>query len=147
MDISGLVTQDKAESGEWFRVNIYNQNQDFELKILGIDSDAVQKFNRKQMKKVRINAGKAELSDEIIDDVMDSSDEWIIIRMAGIRGLQFNKNHKEIIGYEPVILEGRELKSDKESYQFLIEKIPAIKNFVLKISEDRTNFLSGKKAV
>jgi hypothetical protein len=142
MNISGLATQDKAESGEWFRVRIYNKDQDFELKILGSDSDAVQKYNREQIKRARKNTGKPEFDDEAIDAVLGLSDESVLVRMAGIRGLQFDKKHKEILGYEPVILEDKELKNDKESYRFLIEKIPAVKEFVLKISGERTNFLS-----
>jgi hypothetical protein len=70
MDISGLVTQDKAESGEWFRVNIYNKDQDFELNIRGNDSDAVQKFNREQIKKMRRNAGKTDIDDEAVDAIL-----------------------------------------------------------------------------
>jgi hypothetical protein len=143
MNISELATQDKAESGEWFRVRIYNKDQDFELKILGSDSDAVQKYNRVQMKKVRLNSGKSDIDDETIDAVLELNNEGVLVRMAGIRGLQFDNKHKEIVGYEPVILEDRELKDDKESYRFLIEKIPAVKEFVLKISGERTNFLSG----
>jgi hypothetical protein len=147
MDISGLVTQDKAESGEWFRAHIYNKDQDFELNILGNDSDAVQKFNREQVKKMRRNAGKSEPDDETIDVMLEQNIEGVLVRIAGIRGLQFDKKHKEITGYETVILEGVELKNDKESYRLLLEKIPAIRDFVLKISGDRTNFLSGPSGI
>jgi hypothetical protein len=142
MDITNLVTQDNAEAGVWTRVELYGKKQDFELNILGNDSDAVQKHIRAEMKRVRLNAGKEKLDDEIIDNAFDSGNEGILVRIAGIRGLQFDKKHKEIVGYETVILEGRELKDDKESYRFLIEKIPAIKDFVLKVSGDRTAFLS-----
>jgi hypothetical protein len=144
MDITNLATQDNAETGVWARAELYGRKLDFELNILGIDSDAVQKFNRAQMKKLRLNTGKPELDDEALDAVLESGGEGVLIRIAGIRGLQFGKKHKEITGYEPVTLEGKELKNDRESYRLLIEKIPAVKDFVLKISGDRTNFLSGK---
>jgi hypothetical protein len=143
MNIDSLVTQDNAETGVWARVELYGRKQDFELCILGGDSDAVQKHARVQMKKLRLNTGKTTLDEETIDDVLELSDNGVLVRIAGIRGLQFDKKHKEILGYEPVILEDRELKNDRESYQFLVERIPAIKEFVLKISGDRTNFLSG----
>jgi PAS domain-containing protein len=145
MDITGLVTQKNAEAGIWARVELYGRKQDFELCILGNDSDAVQKFNRVQMKKIRLNAKELELNDEAVDTVLDSSDDGVLVRVAGIRGLQFDKKHKEFLGYEPVILEGEELKDDKESYQILIEKIPAIKDFVLKFSGNRANFLAERK--
>jgi len=38
---------------------------------------------------------------------------------------------------------GEELKNDVLSYEKLIKKIPALKEFVLKVSRDRTNFLSN----
>jgi hypothetical protein len=76
--------------------------------------------------------------------VFELSDEAALVRIAGIRGLHFDKKRKEIVGHEPVILEGKDLTNDKESYRLLIEKIPAIKDFVLKTSGDRTNFLSGR---
>jgi hypothetical protein len=145
MDLTEYATQENAEAGIWSRVELYGKKADFELRILGIDSDAVQKFNRAQMKKIRLNTGKAELDDETLDSVLESNDKGVIIRIAGIRGLQFDKKHKEILGYEPVTLEGKELKDDKQSYQFLIEKIPAVKDFVLKVSGDRVNFTQGKK--
>jgi hypothetical protein len=142
MDITSLATRENAEAGVWTRVELYGRKQDFELRILGGDSDAVQKHARAQMKKLRLNAGKPELDDEAIDNALELSDEGALVRIAGIRGLQFDKKHKEPAGYEPVILEGTELKNDRESYRLLIERIPAIKDFVLKISGDRTNFLS-----
>jgi hypothetical protein len=142
MDITGLVTRDNAEAGVWTRVELYGRKQDFELNILGDDSDTVQKFNREQMKRIRLNRGKPELDDETFDFVFDTNDEGVLIRIAGIRGLRFDKKRKEILGHEPVILEGKELKDDKASYRLLIEKIPAIKGFVLKISGERTHFLS-----
>jgi hypothetical protein len=141
MDISELATQENAEAGVWTRVELYGRKQAFELNILGDDSDTVQKYIKAQMKKLRFNNGKVALDDEIIDDVFEPRTEGVLVRIAGIRGLQLDRKRREILGYEPVILEGRELKNDKESYQFLVERIPAIKEFVLKISGDRTNFL------
>jgi hypothetical protein len=153
MDISHLVTQDNADNGVWTMVELYGREQDFELRILGNDSDAVQKFNREQVRKMRSNTRK-ELSDEIIDSAFELSIEGVLVRISGIRGLKFDEKHKEFLEYVPVVIKyedketgeekERELKNDKESYQFLIEKIPALKEFVLKISGDRTNFLSGK---
>jgi hypothetical protein len=145
MDIDNLVTQDNAEAGVWMRVELYGRKQDFELNILGSDSNAVQKFNRAQIKKMRLTGGKPELGNEDIDDVLDSNDEGVLVRIAGIRGLQFDKRRKEIVGYEPVVLEGKELNSDSASFKVLIDKIPAIKEFVFKVSGERTNFLAERK--
>jgi hypothetical protein len=146
LDISDLVTQNNAESGVWTRVELYGKKQDFELNILGNDSDAVQKFNREQVKKMRRNAGK-EPDDEAVDALLDVSDEGVLVRIAGIRGLTFDGKHKEITGHESVTLEGTELENDRKSYQLLIGKIPAIRDFVLKISGDRVNFLGGPSKI
>jgi hypothetical protein len=153
VNITHLVTQDNAESGVWAQVEIRGQKLDFELKILGDDSNAVQKLMRTRVKKMRHNSEK-ELNDETIDFALGFGSDGIVVRMAGIRGLQFDEEHKEILEYVPVLIEyedkktkekkEKELKDDEESYLFLIEKIPDIKDFVLKFSKDRTNFLSGK---
>jgi hypothetical protein len=154
MDISHLVTQDNAEAGIWVEAELYGSKQGFELNILGNDSDSVQKYAREQMKKARRNAGKKELDDETIGAVLGFENGAALACIAGIRGLQFDEKHNEFLGYVPVVIKyidqeskeekERELKNDKESYQFLIEKIPAVKDFVLKVSGDRSNFLSGK---
>jgi hypothetical protein len=144
MELDNLVTQDNADAGVWTRAELYGQKQGFELNIRGNDSDAVQKFNREQVKKMRRNAGK-EPDDEAVDALLDTSDEAVLVRIAGIRGLQFDKEHKAITGHDdPVTLEGTELQNDQKSYRLLVAKIPAVKDFVLKISGDRANFLSGK---
>ena len=45
-----------------------------------------------------------------------------------------------------MINDGKVLKNDKESYALLIDKIPALKDWVMKESNERGNFLSeGKK--
>lgn len=149
MDLSDLITQDKADSGGWFPVELYGKKQDFDLLILGDDSDAVQKHNRKAMKKLKgvmskAKGGDIEFDDETIDEIADSNDEAVIARIAGIRGWKVErKGSKEIRrDPEPVTLNGVELASDAASYKLLIQKIPALKEFVLKIARDRTNFLS-----
>jgi len=150
MNLDGLVTQDKADSGEWFPVELYGKRLDFDLLILGDDSDTVTQFTRNRLKKLRASASKdknrnGELDDDALDEVFDSGDEAVIIRIAGIRGWKRDRDKKGKIISEaevPVELNGKELKNDKESYKFLITKIPAIKEFVLGIARDRTNFLS-----
>ncbi|MDR1250144.1 MAG: hypothetical protein LBK63_12695 [Treponema sp.] len=146
MELDNLVTQNNAEAGVWTQVELYGKKQDFELNILGNDSDAVQKFNREQVKKMRRNAGK-EPDDETMDALLETSDEAVLVRIAGIRGLTFDKEHKEITGQESVTLEGTALQNDQKSYRLLVKKIPAVKDFVLKISGDRANFLGGPSKI
>lgn len=153
MNLDELVTQDKADSGEWFPVELYGKPADFDLLILGDDSDTVTRFNRETMRKLKgaVAKGKKskdeELDDETLDAMLDSNDEAVIVRIASIRGWKRERDKKgKVISEieEPVILSGKELKNDKDSYKLLITKIPAIKEFVLSKARDRTNFLSGR---
>jgi len=150
MNLDNLVTQDKEESGEWFPVELYGKRQDFDLLILGDDSDTVTKFSRERMKKIKEIAAKekksnGDFSDETLDSMLDMNDEAVLIRIAGIRGWKKEYDKKgKVIGEaeETVTLNGKELKNDKESFKLLITKIPEIKEFILSKARDRTNFLS-----
>jgi hypothetical protein len=139
MDLSSLSTQDNAEAGVWKELSLpYAKKTGVEIKILGADSDAVQKYNREQLKKIRLTARDGDkIDDEALDAIVDSSDEGVLVRIGGIR----SKAPDDPV----IILFDRTLGNNKESYQFLIEKIPAAKDFILKISGDRTNFLSVQK--
>ena len=152
MNLDGLVTQDKAEAGEWFPVELYGKPADFDLLILGDDSDTVTRFNREAMKKLKGAVTKdkkgniGEFDDETIDAMFDSNEEAVLVRIAGIRGWKRDRDKKGKIvneNPEPVTLNSKEIKSDKESFKLLITKIPAIKEFVMGKARDRTNFLSG----
>ena len=155
MNISQYVTQDKSNSGEWFPVALYGKPVDFDLLILGDDSDAVQKYNRQVMRKLKgllPKDGEAELDDKTFDEIAKSNDEAVIVRIAGIRGWAVERDSSEETGRTAVSSititdtatgAEREIKNDAESYRYLISKIPALKEFVLKIAKDRANFLSG----
>jgi hypothetical protein len=152
MDISNLATKDNAEQGQWFRFEAYGNKWPFELKILGADSDAVQKYNRKRMRSElfgKIQAGKfEELNDADYEEMDGLSDESALVRLVDIRGYRYDpkdtrKRHP--IGYEPVTLFDRELKTAREDFQYLIDQIPAVKDFVLEKSRLRENFLSERK--
>jgi len=149
MDLNKLVTQENSDAGVWFPVELYGKPADFDLLILGDDSDTIQQHSRQRMKKLKNLAAKekkngdGEFSDEIIDGMLESSDEDVIARIAGIRGWKAERKGSKIISREPepVTLDGRELGNDKESYKLLVSKIPAIKEFVLGKARDRANFL------
>jgi hypothetical protein len=151
MELDNLVTQDNADTGVWTPVELYGKPADFDLLILGDDSDAVQQYSRKSLKKLKSVMGAAaknkepEFDDDTVDELADSTDESVLVRIAGIRGWKRERDKKGKAvneAAEPVTLNGTELKNDKESYKLLISKIPAIKEFVLNKARDRTNFLS-----
>ena len=138
MDITNLVTKDNEEQGVWTQAVLYGDKQDFDICILGSDSDAVKKFQRRQLKTLRDNKkGIESFSDEALDALLEGDIDNIVVRIAGLRS--HNKHE------EPLMLCGAELKQDEASYRLLVEKIPAIKEFVLNFSNERANFLSSKK--
>lgn len=148
MEIGNLVTSDNANEGKWFGVILYGKKQDFALKIYGSDSDIIQKFQREQFKKLQENRKDLEeMSDEVIDSVLASNEDSVIVRIGGISTIKWRKfgDGFDMLD-EPVTLLGKTLKDDEESYRYLIDKIPAVKDFVNKKSNERTNFLAdGKK--
>lgn len=142
MNIGNLVTQDNANEGVWFQAVLYGRKQPFDIKIIGADSDTVQQYQREQIRKVKttMKGGKDinDIDDDTFEELLDSSDENVVNRINGLR------THGKVD--EPLTLGEVTLGNDKESYTLLIEKIPAIKEFVLKKSNERLNFLSvGKK--
>jgi hypothetical protein len=152
MDISNLATKDNSENGVWVQVEAYGQKWPFELKILGIDSDAVQKYNRDKIRSevfAKYSSGKiTEMSDSDYREVENLSDGGVIVRIAGIRGYRYadeDKKRRSPIKDDKVTLFGREIGADTESLQFLIDHIPAVKDFVLEKSKGRENFLAERR--
>lgn len=142
MNIGNLVTQDNANEGVWFQAVLYGRKQPFDIKVIGADSDTVQQYQKEQLRRVKasMKGGKAidDIDDDEFEELLDSSDENIINRINGLR------THGK--PEEPLTLGDVTLGNDRESYALLIEKIPALKEFVLKKSNERLNFLSvGKK--
>jgi hypothetical protein len=149
MELDRLVTQDNADNGVWTPVILYDKPCDFDLLILGNDADVVQQYERSRMKKLKsamtaaAKRKEVEYDDDILDQINDY-DESVLVHIADIRGWKIErKGLKEISRtQEPITIGGIEIKNNKDSYNLLITKIPAIKEFVLKVARDRTNFLS-----
>jgi hypothetical protein len=150
MELDKLVTQDNEDNGVWTPVELYGKPADFDLLILGDDSDVVIQHGRKSLKKMKgaLAKEKEKKSEEYDDetlDAVDGVDESVLVHIAGIRGWKRERDKKGSVlkqSEEAVTLNGKELGNDKESYKLLITKIPAVKEFVLKVARDRTNFLS-----
>lgn len=134
-DLTGLISTEKENEGVWVQAVVYGEKQNFDILIYGDDSNVVQKFNRNRMRKLNIGSNK-KLSNEALDDILDSEEENVVIRIGGLRS----------IDKEPLTMNGEELTCTKESYRKLIKAIPDLKQFILEYSNERTNFLSsGKK--
>lgn len=137
MDLGKLSTLNSSNEGVWVQVELYGEKQDFELCILGEDSDKVFEFTKNKLKKLRKNVkgGELDLDDEAMENILDTANEDVVVRLNGIRSLDGTD----------VTLNGKTLKNDEKSYTMLVENIPAIKEFITGISKDRTNFLLKEK--
>lgn len=139
VDISSLVTQDNADEGVWVQAELYGNKQPFEIKILGADTDEVMLHQKKVEREaskalgdVLRQSGTAEL--ETADDMRSKKIENAVVRMNGLRSTDG----------EPLMLQGVELKSDRDSYILLCRKIPAVIEFVVAKSNDRLLFMQGR---
>lgn len=135
-DLTNLVSSENSNDGVWVQAVVYEKKQNFDILIYGDDSEVVQKFNRNKLRKLNIGqSSKKGISEEVLEELMDSEEENVIIRIGGLRSRD----------KEPLTMNGEELKCDKPSYRKLIKAIPDLKKFILEFSNERTNFLNNGK--
>lgn len=139
MDLGHFVTKDKANEGVWFQVELYGKKQPFEVKVLGDDSDVVRKYSESKLRDAAVEQmskdesfNPLEISKSVVGAHFNRADEDALVRFVGIRSMD----------KEPLMFGKTELKCNKESYKLLLDKIPALKDFILAKSKERTNFLS-----
>lgn len=144
-DLSAFATKDNADEGVVIPVKIDGTKLPLALKIYGDDSDVVKDYERAKLRKLKIGRnGKTDIDEEVFEELLDSQDEAVLIRIGGLWSYDWKK--EKVDESDPVILEGQTLGCDKKSYKLLIEKLPALKDWVTEKAKDRTNFLSaGKK--
>lgn len=137
-DLSSFATKDKAEEGKWFPVKIVGVKYPMALKLYGDDSDVVQDFDRARVRKLGIGKTKNEIDEDTIDELIDSQIESYIIRVADVSSYDWKKkcNTNEDLTIGDVVI-----TKAHDSVAFLIEKIPALKDFITEKSK-RSNFLS-----
>lgn len=138
-DLSEFATKDNADEGKWFPVKVCGKKLPVALLIYGDDSDKVREYTKKKLRKLKIGKnGNADIDEDTLEELMDSN-ENITCRIGGIVAWDWKKDKS--VPDEKVELFGRELKNDVQSFNYLVDKLPAIKEFVLEKSNDRTNFL------
>ena len=144
-DLSAFATKKQADEGIVIPVKIDGIKFPMAMKIYGSDSDVVVEHERAQIRKLQLSKkGKKDIDDDVIEELLDNQDEAVVIRIGGIWTYDWKK--KAVVNNEPLELNGKTLSCDEDSYRFLIEEMPAIKNWVMEQSNDRANFLSaGKK--
>lgn len=144
-DLSAFATKDNADEGVVIPVKIDGTKFPIALKIFGSDSDVVKDYERKQLRKIKLGKnGKTDIDEEVFEELLDSQDEAVILRIGGLWSYDWKK--EAVDESDPVRLGETVLGCDKKSYRLLIEKLPAIKDWVMEKSSDRANFLSaGKK--
>jgi len=145
-DLSAFATKDNADEGVVIPVKIDGTKLPIALKIFGSDSDVVKDYERAKLRKIKIGKdGKTTIDEDVFEELLDSQDEAVLVRIGGLWSYDWKKECVD--ESDPVKLgEKVTLGCDKKSYKLLIEKLPAIKDWVMEKSSDRTNFLSaGKK--
>ena len=146
-DLSAFATKKLADEGIVFPVKIDGIKFPMAIKVYGSDSDVVVQYDRNQIRKLSLantKKGKKDNDEELIEEILDHKDDGVIIRIGGIWTYDWDK--REVVNTEPLELNGKTLSCDTDSYEFLLENMPAIKDWILEKSNDRSNFLSnGKK--
>ncbi len=138
-DLSEFATKDNADEGRWFPVKVCGKKLPVALLIYGDDSDTVREYTKRKLRKLKIGkSGSTDIDEDTLEELMDSN-ENVTCRIGGIVSWDWKKDRE--VKDDPVVLFGRELKNDMSSYNFLVDKLPAIKDFVLEKSNDRNNFL------
>lgn len=142
-DLSAFATKDNAEEGIIFPVKINGIKFPIAIKIFGSDSDAVKLYERKAIKKLKIGKDNSDGvdGDELVD-LLDSN-EGVLVRIGGIWSYDWEEG--SIVEDDPVTLGDKTIGNDKKSYEFLLEKVPALKDWIIEKSNKRENFLSERK--
>lgn len=142
-DLSCYATKEKADEGIWCPVRIDGDKIPLAVKVYGSDSDTVKDYERAKIRKIGKNMKGNKIDEDAIDEMLDSQDTDVLIRIAEISSYDWKKKENTD---EAIILNGRTVENDKKSYAFLLENFPALKDFILEKSNERANFLSnGKK--
>ena len=144
-DLTAFATKDKSDEGVILPVMIDGMKVPMAIQIFGDDSDVVKEYDRKKIRKIvkSQKENKKGISAEEIDELLDSQDEAVVVRMGDI--YTYDWEAKAIVKNEPVELNGHVIGNDHDSKAYLCEKFPAIKEWVMDKAKDRSNFLSAGK--
>ena len=139
-DLSAFATKDKADEGVILPVKIKGTKVPLAIKVYGSDSDVVIEHDKQKLRKLGIGRkGKTELNEDDLEELFDKQDEDYVIRIGGIYSYDWEKG--KVVENDPVELFGKVLTNDVESYRFLLEKMPSLKEWIKGQSDDRDNFL------
>ena len=143
-DLSAFATKDTANDGVVIPVKIDGIKFPMAIKVYGSDSDTVVEYERNKIRKLGLaKKGKKEIDEDLIEEILENQDEGVLIRIGGI--WTYDWEEKKVVNTEPLELNGKTLSCDRDSYEYLIEKMPSIKDWVMEKSNDRSYFLSNRK--
>ncbi len=142
-DLSAFDTKTNSEEGMIVPVKINGVKYPMAIQIFGSDSDLVKEFERSRIRKLGLGKKSNELDDEAIEELLDTQDDGVLVRMGDMYSYDWDKMETTD---EPLTFGSTVLKNDRKSKMLVIDKIPDIKDFVTEWSNKRSNFLStGKK--
>lgn len=141
-DLSGFANKQKSDEGVIFPVSLNGVKLPIAIKVYGSNSDVVKQYKTERLRKIRLNQNGIEIDDDIAE-LLDSN-ESVVIRMGGVYSYDWDKG--EVIENEPITLNNRTIKCDKASYNYLLDQIEDLSDWVMKKSNSKTDFLaSGTK--
>lgn len=140
-DLSSFGTKDKADEGVVFPVKIDGQKLPLAILIYGSDSDTVRDYERKYLRKMSagLKNGASKIDDDTLDELIESQDEKVLVRIGAVYDYDWKK---KTTTNETVTFGEKVIGNDKPSFAYLIEKIPALKDFIIEKSNERANFLA-----
>lgn len=142
-DLSAFATKEKAEEGVILPVKIKGTKVPLAIKLYGSDADVVIEHDKEKLRKLGLGRkGKKDLDEDDLEELFESQDEDYIVKIGGVYSYDWKK--KKVVD-EPIVLFGREITNDEDSYRFLIENMPALKGWIKEQSDDRDNFLGERK--
>lgn len=131
-NIGRAVTKDRADEGVWFPLELYGETFPVSIKLYGTDSDIVIQHAKDRLRNLRNRKNKDSEND--FEELIESTEEDVLIRIAEIKS---DDDDPKIW-----LDEKTEIENNIYGYKLLLEKIPAIKDFILRKSNERKNFLS-----
>lgn len=146
-DLSELFTKDNADKGVWVQFVSLGKKWNMDVKILGSDADEVQLYNRQKVKEmqkhINIAGGRSvDLDDDAMDSILENKNEEALVRFIGIR----KHDDKSALSLKDQKVPIEKNAENEQIYANILFGMPALKDFIMRESGERTNFLSkGKK--
>ena len=139
-DLSSFANKQKSDEGVIFPVSLNGVKLPIAIKVYGNNSDVVKQYTNERLRKLRISQNGVDFDEEALTEMLDSNDS-VTVRMGGVYAYDWDKG--EVIENEAVTLNNRTIKNDKASYNYLLDQIEDLGDWVIKKSKSKSDFLAN----